>query len=75
MLRVRSRRLLVAVEPGTDDGRMTEHRQRTRIVSSYTMLKLRLIFIEFRNRFVITQNCRNIQQFNHFVVINIIAQC
>ena len=26
-------RLLVAVESGTDDGRITEHRQRTQIVS------------------------------------------
>ena len=54
-LRVISHRLLAAVEPGIDDGRLTEHRQRTRIVSVYfrTMLKLRLIFIEFRNHFVI----------------------
>ena len=53
------------------------HGQRTRIVSLYyrTMLKLRLIFIEFRNRFVTTQNCPNIEQLNRFVGINIIAQC
>ena len=34
LLRVRSRHLLVAVEPGTDDGRMTEHRQKTRTLAS-----------------------------------------
>ena len=38
-------------------------------------LKLRLIFIEFRNRFEITPNCPNIEQFNCFVGINIIARC
>ena len=56
LLRVFSHRLLVAVEPGTDDGRMTKHRQKTRIVLLYyhTIFKLRLIFIEFRNRSVIT---------------------
>ena len=52
------RRFLMAVEPETDE---TEHRQRTRKVSLYyrTMLKLRLIFIEFRNLFVITQILSN----------------
>ena len=39
------------------------------------MLKLRLIFIEFRNLFVITQIFPDISQFNPFVGINIIAQC
>ena len=82
MLRVSLRHLLVAVEPGTDDSRMTQHRQRTRIVSLYValrtlrkMLKLRLIFIEFRNCVVITKNCPNIAQLNRSVGINIIAQC
>ena len=78
LLRVSSRRLLVvAVKPVTDDGGMARHKQRTQIVSLYyrTMLKLRLIFIEFRNRFVITQKFLDIEQFNHSAEINIIDQC
>ena len=34
-----SSRHLVAVEPGTDDGKMTEHGQRTRIVSLYYRIR------------------------------------
>ena len=58
----------------TDAGRRTEHRPEN--TNSLTLLSYDVkitshLFIEFRIRFVITQNYPNIEQFNRFVRINI----